>query len=205
MVAEGGACSTEGDCATGLVCNLNGLSGTCAKPGLGDLGAACKQTSECRAGLICSGGTCQTMVVMPPPMMGGCTDDEPLPVAKVHFHVPRAGETSEDFFRLPFPNDIHLKNGRVDLTGFPRPGPGILGFDIVDRYIKAIEAEMTGFSLNPGVYFRFSRVPNYDALKKTADAVTFTNLTPKSPQYGQIFHPAGTAPAGARSTSARAG
>jgi predicted esterase len=197
MAPEGGPCSTEGDCAAGLVCNLNGLSGTCAKPGLGDLGAACKQASECRAGLVCSNGSCQTMSTMPPPMTSQCTDDEPLPVAKVHFHVPRAGETSQDFFRLPFPNDIRVKNGRVDLTGFPRPGPGILGFDIVDRYIKAIEAEMSGFSLSPGVYFRFARQPDYEKLKMTPDAVTFTNLTHDSPQYGQIFHPGWYSAAGA--------
>src|SRR5205814_6806580 len=104
------------------------------------------------------------------------------------FHVPRSGETSEDFYRLPIPNDIRVKNGRVSLAGHPRPGAGLLGFDVVDRYIKAIEAEMSGFSLNPGVYFRFSHVPDYKALKMTPDAITFTNLTPGSPQYGQIFH-----------------
>jgi predicted esterase len=188
MVAEGGSCSTEGNCATGLVCNLNGLSGTCARPGPGDLGVACMMTSGCRAGLVCASGTCQTMATTPPPPMSQCFDDDPLPVAKVHFHVPRAGESSEDFYRLPFPNDIRVKNGRVSLVGHPRPGPGLLGFDIVDRYLKAIEAEMSGFSLNPGVYFRFSRNPNFDSLKM-GEAVSFTNLTPGSPQYGQTFHP----------------
>jgi predicted esterase len=188
MVPEGGSCSTEGNCATGLVCNLNGLSGTCAKPGPGDLGAACMMTNGCRAGLVCATGTCQTMTTMPPPPMSPCTDDEPAATAKVLFHVPRAGETSQDFYSLPFPNDIRVKNGRVSLAGHPRPGPGLLGFDIVDRYIKAIEAEMSGFSLNPGVYFRFSRNPNFDTIK-VREAVTFTNVTPGSPQYGQIFYP----------------
>ena len=77
-VPEGGSCAKEGDCATGLVCNLTGLNGTCAKPGLGDLGAACNMTSACRAGLVCANGTCQQMtMVMPPPMTGQCFDDEP--------------------------------------------------------------------------------------------------------------------------------
>jgi predicted esterase len=188
MMVEGGGCSREGDCATGLVCNLNGLNGTCAKPGLGDLGAVCMMTSGCRAGLVCAMGTCQTMATMPPPPASGCFDDEPLPVAKVHFHVPRAGETSEDFYRLPFPNDIRVKNGRVSLAGHPRPGAGLIGFDIVDRYLKAIEADLSAFSLNPAVFFRFSRNPSFDSLKMN-EAVTFTNLTPGSPQYGQTFHP----------------
>jgi predicted esterase len=187
-VAEGGACTREGDCASGLTCNLAGLSGTCGKPGLGDLGAACMQTSGCRAGLICANGSCQTMATMPPPAMGACFDDEPLPVAKVHFHVPRAADTSEDFYRLPFPNDIRLKNGKVSLTGHPKVGPNLLGVDLVDRYLRAIEAEATGFSTNPLVFFRFSRNPNFESLK-VAGAVGWVNITPSSPQYGQVGQP----------------
>lgn len=179
---EGGPCANEGDCATGLVCSLVGLSGTCAKAGPGDLGAACMATTGCRAGLVCASGTCQTMPMVMPPTVAKCSEEEEA-TPRVHFRVPRAGETNEDFYQLPFPNDIRLKNGKVDLSGHPRPGPGILGFDVVDRYIKAIEAESTGFSVNPAVYFRFSRKPKFDTLRM-ADAVTFYNITPGSPHYG---------------------
>jgi predicted esterase len=189
MTAEGGACTMEGDCASGLVCNLNGLAGTCAKPGLGDLGAACVATSGCRAGLVCASGKCQTMtMVMPPPAMGMCPEAAEQPTARVVFHVPRAGETSQDFYRLPFPNDIRIKGGKVDMTGHPVPGPGLLGFDLVDRYLRAIEAESTGFSVNPSVFFRFSRNPKFDTVK-LPDSVIAYNITPGSPQYGQVIHP----------------
>jgi predicted esterase len=189
MTAEGGACTMEGDCATGLVCSLSGLAGTCAKPGLGDLGAACMATSGCRAGLVCATGKCETMMMaMPPPATGMCPDAAEQPAAKVVFHVPRDGETSQDFYRLPFPNDIRLKGGKVTMTGHPVAGPGLLGYDIVDRYIKAIEAEATGFSANPAVYFRFSRDPKFDSIR-LPDAVTFYNVTPGSPEYGMVFHP----------------
>ena len=117
----------------------------------------------------------------------GCGDDGAQP-AKVLFHVPRAGETSADFYRLPFPNDIRLKNGHVDLSGHPRPGATVLPYDVVDRYLRAIEAEATGFSVNPAVYFRFSRNPSLNSLARD-DAVAFTNITAGSPQYGRLAQP----------------
>jgi predicted esterase len=188
MMGEDGTCSGEGDCASGLVCN-GGVPGKCHKPGLGDLGAACTETAGCFAGLVCASGACQTPTTMPPAMGGPCGDAPQEATARVLFHVPRAGETSADFYRLPFPNDIRLKNGKVSLAGHPTAGTSIfLPYDIVDRYLRAIEAEMTGFSVNPVAYFRFSRDPKFETVGMP-DAVVAYNITPGSPQYGQPIFP----------------
>jgi hypothetical protein len=72
-----------------------------------------------------------------------------------YFRVPR-GAGDKDFYRLPFPNDIRTKNGHPDLTGHPTPGPELLGFDPVDRYLRAIEADNDGFSPYSTVLFRFN-------------------------------------------------
>ncbi|HEX7598341.1 MAG TPA: hypothetical protein VF518_09005 [Polyangia bacterium] len=100
------------------------------------------------------------------------------------FHVPRTGETaSGDFYQLPFPNDIRRKNGRIGLDGHPRPGTRILPFDLVDRYIKAIEQDSTGFGVNQAVFFRPSRSPNFDTFNSSL--VALINITANSPEYGQ--------------------
>lgn len=179
---EGAQCTTEGDCAPGLVCNLTGLSGSCAKAGTGDLGVACAQTSDCRGGLLCVARSCQAFLTVKPWEGAKCPEEKDLP-PKIHFRVPRAGDSGDDFYRLPFPNDIRKKNGKVSLTGHPRPGARFLPFDPVERYFEAIEAESTGFGTNQAVFFRFSRDPNFDSIKK-AGGVAIYNITPGSPEYG---------------------
>jgi predicted esterase len=178
----GGTCSGEGDCASGLTCALTGLTGVCQAPGTGDLQRSCLQTSDCLAGLLCLRGQC-TKAYMSPPSPLACSPDEAT--ARILFHVPRLGDppTNPDFYRLPFPNDIRSKGGLLSLTGHPRPGATFLPFDIVDRYIKAIEAEVAGFGANPTLYVRFSRA--IDVTRFPADcAATLVDITPTSPTYG---------------------
>ena len=55
---EGSDCSTSSECARDFFCDMQGLSGFCARPnvpaGKGDLGDSCEGTEECYLGLRCS-------------------------------------------------------------------------------------------------------------------------------------------------------
>ena len=185
--AVGDVCSSEGDCAAGLLCAQTGLTGACAPAGSGDLNRACQQTTDCMAGLLCITGTCGKAVVDPwGGVLSTCPAEDTIP--RIYFHVPRASDptTNTDFYRLPFPNDIRIKNGKVSLSGHPRPGPRILPFDIVDRYITAIEAESTGFGANQAIYVRFSKAFDPASFPGGGCAADIIDITPTSPTY--TFH-----------------
>ncbi|HEY2510503.1 MAG TPA: hypothetical protein VGI39_06595, partial [Polyangiaceae bacterium] len=72
-----------------------------------------------------------------------------------------------DFFRLPFPNDVRLANGHPDLTGFPTPGAGPLGYDLMSLYVTAAEANADGFSTYPTVTIRFSGSIDFATLQQS--------------------------------------
>jgi len=112
-------------------------------------------------------------------------DGTPGTQATVLFRIPRVTDpVNNDFYRLPFPNDIRKRNGRINMQGHPRPGSSlVLSFDIVDRYITAIEADSTGFGTNQAVYLRFSRDPQLATLSLSG-AVALVDITPGSPDYG---------------------
>jgi len=180
--ALGAGCSSESDCASGLSCAQTGLTGACQKAGAGDVGRGCLGTSECMAGLLCIAGICSTASARP--WAGAvCPVEEQTP--RILFHVPRASDSAltGDFYRLPFPNDIRIKNGKVSLTGHPKPGARILPFDVVDRYLTAIEAESTGFGANQAIYFRFSKEFNPAGFPAGCSS-DFVDITPGSPTYG---------------------
>ena len=129
-----------------------------------DIGGACMSQLDCLAGLTCASGsnTCQP----PAPGIGAatpwagetCTPDD-TGSTKAYFEIPAAdGTPPHDFFRLPFPNDIRRdpSTGHINLNGFPHPGNGIIGFDLVQRYALASQQDLDGFGTNQDVYFRFS-------------------------------------------------
>jgi hypothetical protein len=179
----GATCSGEGDCASGLLCAQTGLTGICQASGSGDVGRGCLETSECMAGLLCVRGQCNKGYLAAQPPVACSTVEGLQPV--VYFHVPRATDSAFnlDFYRLPFPNDIRLKGGKVDLTGHPTPGATLLPFDLVQRYLGAIAAETTGFGANQAMYLRFSRA--IDSANFPGDcAATLVDITPTSPDYG---------------------
>src|SRR3954469_19235794 len=93
---------------------------------------------------------------LPTPIAAPVTacQDEPAAVPRLLFQVPRDGDRSEDFYRLPFPNDIRKRDGRVSLAGHPRPGGSQL-VDPVAAIADAIEADSAGFGVNSAVYARF--------------------------------------------------
>jgi hypothetical protein len=179
---DGDGCSSDTDCASGLRCDVVGFSTQCKPEGSGDVGGACTSSADCFGGLTCVNKVCTSL----PPTQGvpplgvpgwrgvDCSDDPP-PV-KAYFRVPR-GSNDGDFFRLPFPNDVRLKSGHPDLSGFPTPGADLLGFDVVDRYARDVEANADGFAAYPTVTFRFSGGIDFGALK-AAGVIRWIDVTP---------------------------
>jgi hypothetical protein len=62
-----------------------------------------------------------------------------------------------DFFSTPFPNDLRLKGGKVDLSAYPTPGSAFGERDLFDGLLREIERIREGWSRNPGIYFRLTR------------------------------------------------
>lgn len=154
--AEGSACTTDVDCASGLRCGLAGFGAQCLPEGGGDIGTACTSNRDCLGGLGCLQGACSPTPAgyFGPAWEGvSCKDEGGAP--KAYFQLPR-GKDDSDFYRLPFPNDARLKDGHPDLTGHPTPGSALLGFDPVDRYLRAVEQDNDGWGLYQSVFFRFS-------------------------------------------------
>ena len=160
-VPPGSECTSSVDCAKGDFCRLTSFSGYCETPSqiAADLGAVCGDTAGCMAGLVCSvkSGTCVPgSLLLNPDLFIGVNCPSPEDDAfGVHMEVP--GTASEaDFYSFPFPADARIRNGFLDLSEHPRPGPGLLGFDVVDAVLTAIDGEMTGFGVTTAVYFRFT-------------------------------------------------
>lgn len=137
---------------------------------------------DCFGGLACAGGVCAPLPPGPivpialPAWKGVECKDDPPPVA-AYFRVPRGIEDG-DFFRLPFPNDVRrdATTGHPTLNGFPTPGSDLLGFDVVDRYVKDVEANADGFSSYAAVVMRFSGEVSFDTLK-AQNVVRLIDLT----------------------------
>ena len=165
----GSTCQADTECADGLRCAIVGFGTQCSPEGSGDLKSACKTSTDCLGGLACLSGSCNVTIPGVPtfgfPTWAGetCEADSGPPIS--YFRVPRA-TGNKDFYRLPFPNDIRTKNGHPDLTGHPTPGSELLGFDPVDRYLRAIEAENDGFGAYSTVFFRFNTQFKYTARRQ---------------------------------------
>lgn len=185
---EGVSCVSDADCEAGLRCVLTGLVAVCEPQGATDLGGECVGNEDCYGGLFCTGdgGTCDPM---PPAIPGGFwqgVECEPPATGTVraYFEVPSAEDAEEgDFFRLPFPNDVRRSASGLDLEGFPTPGPGLLGVDVVNRYVDAVEGEADGWSAYSTVLFRFSGALSIDSLRADG-AVNFVDVTPGVPEFG---------------------
>jgi hypothetical protein len=186
---RGQSCVDPTECAPGLRCNIVGFNGLCEPEGTVDLGGTCTSSADCYAPLGCgSDGTCKNLI------FGGleflpqatCEDVREDARFEVYFDVPR-GRPLNEFYRLPFPNDIRARDGRVDLSGHHNPGRNFIGGEIVDLYLSALEESFEGFSVNPTVFFRFSRPIDFDTLRGQGENATlyFIDIDdPESPTYG---------------------
>lgn len=182
---NGDGCITDADCAEGLRCLVTGLSPTCVPQGTGDVGDPCSGTVECYQGLACVDGACGRPG---PTIWRGVECDPPVDdgeEVRAYFEVPGADGAEEgDFFRLPFPNDARATGRRLDLSGFPTPGVGLLGVDAVKLYVDAIEANDSAWGAFQTVYFRFSGQLDIESLRQMG-SVSFIDVTPGAPELGQ--------------------
>ena len=173
---DGSACASDADCASGLRCALDGLGARCVAEGSVDLGGACSTSEECFGGLACLDGACAQPPGGTPPFgpqwPGVDCPDESGPV-QAYFRVPR-GLDDGDFYRLPMPNDVRFTDGKIDLSGHPTPGSALLGYDLVDRYLRAVEQSNDGWGLYQVAFFRFSGVLDTGTL---ASHLKLVNLT----------------------------
>ena len=211
VAPEGEECTSAAQCPPGMACESLGLSGTCKiATGTGDLGAKCAATNECRRGLTCSPARKECVpgsILLNPDLYPGveCSEaaEDKLPFGAI-VQVPRSG-TGQDYYAFPFPSDIYKKNGTLDLSGHPRPGMGVIGFDAVDRVAESMGADMTGWGITTGAYLRFTRavdpalvktvpqVPKEQATLrfvnlKTGEDVPMGALDPKEPSLSPTFH-----------------
>jgi len=149
-----------------------------------DLEQSCTDTLDCQAGLVCEATrrVCLAAVPgqgLPMPWTGGGCDADPVGPVRAYFELPADdGTPPHDFFRLPFPNDIRRDpdTGRINLRGFPHPGTALLGFDLVDRYLRAAERDLDGFGTNTLVTFRFSGRLDFATLR-LGESVRLIDLT----------------------------
>jgi hypothetical protein len=133
--------------------------------------------------LTCIAGGCQPNQQLPGGVIplaafdwrGETCHDDAGPT-QAYFHVPR-GSNDGDFYRLPFPNDVRLNGGKISLAGHPTPGSGLLGFDVVDRYLRDLEKTADGFSAYPTVLFRFSAPVDLGGTLKQSGTVRWVDVT----------------------------
>ncbi|MBI5511925.1 MAG: hypothetical protein HY903_24475 [Deltaproteobacteria bacterium] len=167
----GDDCAASSDCVAAMVCDP--LSNKCAVNWSAPAGNSCARDLDCvpDLGILCLADTGTTDPAdrictgtgpdgQPVPPWGGvrCPGAGELGSSfRVLFEVPRAAH--EDFYRLPYPNDVRVKGGRVDVSGFPRPPLYAVPTDLMSRYVAAIGAEETGFGPNESVFLRLSAWP----------------------------------------------
>lgn len=207
MEARGGACEDSSDCVPGLVCGFGEypLNRECVETGDGDLYARCSSAKDCMAGLSCidtcrlgpdvpcvdetAGAHCNSLPIsteeVPPiPFWSGVQCQDEASEAVAYFEIP-GSKPLDEFYRLPFPNDIRLINGKVDLSNHPRP-PASSEFAVATKFIEAADGHLEGFGTTPVVLFRFSKpvLHGGDAEDLVKPTVTLVNVTVDSPDYG---------------------
>ena len=170
----GAPCTTDAACLAPLRCALSSFTGACTASGAGDVGSVCQTHTDCLSGLSCARNqTCQSTATAYPPYPGAvCSDEGPF---RAYFEVPRPSRPPADFFRLPFPNDVRVSAGKLDISDLPTPGIGVLGVDFVRLYADAWTADFDGFSSIAPVVFRFSA--SLDFTTATGDSVLLIDLT----------------------------
>lgn len=170
------------------------LPRTCTARGKVDRGGRCQSSLDCVAGMycvpdiidlrnsVCFGGERLSIEPISVSLWGGVRCPAEARDAVAYFEVPRASDNEEqDFYRLPFPNDIRRDENGIDLSGHPAP-PDSYTPKIVSEYL-AESKNLDGFALNPVVFFRFSKPVRAGDL--SLDTLRIVDITPGSPEYGQ--------------------
>jgi predicted esterase len=108
------------------------------------------------------------------------------PGATARFELPRAGDPPSEFYALPFPNDLRLRDdGTVDLDDHVRPN------ELIDLYLDTISTVTRGFGTNAALFVRFSAELDPASLPADAAAsleddaaVMLVDVDPDSPERG---------------------
>ncbi len=202
VCAQDGTCLEAGDVGTGLpgddcrhlaecaieyVCASDGVCDVPGEPGTSGTGFICDTDPDCRMGWRCDDGQCWDVGLPYWPGVDCAPSDSDGPF-RVLFEVPElpvagAGE----FYRLPFPNDIRVVGGSLDLTGHPTPGDAVAG-DPAGRHLAGIGSDFDGFALKGAVYLRFSRQPRLSTLisgQGDDDTLQVAVLSQSNPDYGE--------------------
>jgi pimeloyl-ACP methyl ester carboxylesterase len=187
------------------------LRGSCEQSGNGEQGDPCQDITDCLAGLFCAefdvGESRKVCTNLPTPIPANysaelpplpevwagvdCEEDDPDAPKIARFVVPRANvDLGEDFYSLPFPNDIRVRaSGKIDLGGHPVP-PEAIGVPFINRYAEVAQEDLEGFSTNAVAILRFSHAYDFgtvgpdNAMTAGNDAtVRLIDITPGSPTY----------------------
>ncbi len=177
---EGGdSCNASWECAFEFTCASDGLCHADGAPGTAQADQACTEDTDCQLFLTCEAGICTGFE---PPFWAGasCVEPDKQGATKIYFDI---GRTADEFYRFPFPNDIDMQGGHIDLTGHPDPGELTpeLG-NAIDDYIDLVENDLDGFGTQSHVYFRFNRWPD-ETTMKNQENIYIVNIDPESEKY----------------------
>ena len=155
VAAHGGSpgdpCDSGALCRDDLLCASDDRCRAPGSPGTAGVGEPCSSPTGCRRGLVCGGAACLQPVEW---AWEGCPPEATEPLA--YFRVPRPAGPLSDFYHLPFPNELRLHDGQLDLEGHPDPGRA-LPVGAVGWTLAALGAEhLEGFSPLSAVTFRLS-------------------------------------------------
>ncbi len=167
-----------------LGCNLD-LGGSCGSAGCSaslDLDTGASETDSATAGDTdtdtATGGGFDFWTGV------ACAPD-PDPTPRIYFDLRAGKEPTRDYFRLPFPADVRLKDGGLDLEGFPRPparfAPAPELAAVIDRWMTHLEQDTAGFPVDGAILFRSSTgIARVKGLH-------YVNVTPDHPDYGRAI------------------
>ena len=184
----GDLCSNPTDCERGLTCVRTGVFGTCEERGVKDLHESCEDYKECMSGLECWNQVCVEEQQRVSEWSGvECEETDDTAVHRVYFEIPRADQEIKEFYRLPFPNDIRLRDGHPDLRGHPAPSDSET--DNALALFRAIEEGLDGWGLTQSIYFRFTRPIDHNTITvlETGGSLILVNIDPGSDRFNQRY------------------
>ncbi len=161
----GSPCAQDGECERGTYCDrTGGIAGQCMpfEGEGGDIGATCDEETRCAEGLVCSSDREERIclpgsLLLNPDVFRGVACDE-AGEAELEFGMRHAlPHQGADFFATPFPSDLRITDGQVDLRDYPRPGAVLNERDLFGGLLDEIQSLRTGWSRNPGIFLRFTR------------------------------------------------
>ena len=155
-------CVSTSYCETGLVCASTGVCTTSGDPGTGARGDACNDVDDCSLGLFCE-GICSGLEV---PLWPGVACEQPAADNRAFRVFYEVDEQRSEFYRLPFPNNTYLVDGRPNLQRHPTPGELVprIGDPVADLMTSL--GQQSGFGNNQAVFFRFSDRVSFETLER---------------------------------------